>query len=216
MSVDYGKKYFDAYAALWVFDHNTEHFTIKKPLPCLFVSWGHQQYIPGIEYGPTMFRNLKDILRPTYTKRPRWHRMNMPVWETDHIMAQFLYRDNPNSEYLTISLHSPEFFRRLTMIDPEAAQEFAGRTTMPPLFFDVALPGADKRWFPWKAAYQECGYYLVIHGYLLDKPSESTNWDVHFTQYPVFLCKIVDFSEVGPYEKILIATEDAKRKLRGT
>lgn len=208
----------------------------KKPLPVIFVTWGdqcsfnyhgenHDIMVPTDRlFGPSLFQSLKMLLKPERRKRTRWHRFDdHPLWETQHVFCRFMYRDSPTGESLAMNLESPMYFTLIAMQSPKAKavlDQHAKDPTRTILLERATLPDADQNWFEWKAAYQDVGYYAVIYGDLLNRHAISQaapghgDW-VERTDIPGFLCTTLDFSEVGPYEKILTETTAARAKLRG-
>lgn len=130
---------------------------------------------------------------------------NKKVW------ASFFFREDENQEYLRCSIHAPAWFEQILAVEPQARKYLETHHRIPPIIEGADLPEAVTNWFPWKAAYQETGYYLIGYGELVDPKTRTwrTRPDV-----PAFLCEEVDFSEVGPWERIIQATAEAREKYR--
>lgn len=196
--------YLEAYVGIYV-----DRKAGKRPLPILYLTW---QSVPvlGTAFGPIWFEQLRRALRMERTRRSRWHTWKPPVWRTDKVWASFHFREDGKQEYLRCSIHSPAWFE-VVKDDPRAQAYLQARGRIPPIIDGADIPDAAANWFPWKAAYQETGYYLICYGELVDPKTRTwrTRPDV-----PAFLCEEVDFSEVGSWERILQATAEAREKYR--
>lgn len=206
---------FDGWAGMQVIER--EGF--KKPLPLVAITWGQYEteWAPGQPtgelFGPRLFESLRVALKARYTKRMRWHRFEHPVYETSDLFCRLLYRDSQHDESLYLNLESPKYFQFAAMENPEAAAIIRSRQRIPPLLDGAKLPDADENWFKWKAAYQDCGYYAIAYGDLVGPP-ENGDWRMRWGTVPMFICNTVDYSEIGPFEKIMAETAAAKLKLR--
>lgn len=182
----------------------------KKPLPVLTLTWK----APGMgnALGPIWFEQLRYYLKMERTRRSRWHKWEPPVWRTNKIWASFAYRDSEHDETLRCNIMAPAWADVVKQWSPQARQELEGRTQVPPIIQDAQIPEALQNWFGWKAAYQEAGYYVLVYGDLLDLTART--WRPRWDDVPVFLCEDIDFSELGEFERILLATQDARESIR--
>jgi hypothetical protein len=80
---------------------------------------------------------------------------------------------------------------------------------IPSIIENGLLLNADKRWWTWKAAYQNIGLFLFAHAtYVPSTNNFKINWH---SETPMLAIHSLDFLEIAAWEKIASQTEQGRQ-----
>lgn len=173
-----------------------------RPVPVFMTGWQEPWMTP-----PGM-KMAVDFTRPEPIKRTKvqsggWLKWPDRYYHTRNLSLKALYRDHDRGEDLRLQL----------LFGPRVRADL--RESGP--YVDVKIVNANRSWFPFKAAYQECGFFLWAGGMLTKDQTHIGwgDWKIFYDTMPVFVLDEVDFSEIGPWEAIHANTEQAREKVKG-
>lgn len=140
-------------------------------------------------------------------KKSRYHKWPHKFWHTNNIKVKIHYTETGNI---------PTIRMWIFIDNPKADRKQRELMRQIPLVEDVVIKCGPNTWFPWKALYQECGYFVIAPGGLgyRDENGRILYDPVFHAKVPCLVVSNIDYMEVAPWERIQTETERGRQIAR--